>query len=659
MSVHDRLSNLRRRIVRPLPTLKGFFRESDYEFYDLRLSLKQSRMPVAYDAYLARITVYTAIATLVGIPLGIFLTFALSDAGVLETAVSPIGFGPFSGFVETNQLMLQGIFLTIITSAVLGAVTWGTLYYQPSLKAEMRRRSVNHTLPHAITYLYALTYGGMNILDAMKKLSESDDAYGEVAKDFDVIIRDMEFFGSELPSAVQNTRDTTPSENLNEFLDDLLGVMDSGGDIMTFLRTESDRYLERARNDQEDFLSTLTIMGEIYVTMFVAAPLLFIIILIIISLLGEITLPVIFTLVYVGLPVGITAFGIMIHTMSSPYGVGSGELYTHSFHESRVEGSSEEPEQDERFHSYMRTKRVSKIKKVLRDPFRTVKEKPPLVLFVTLPLALITVAWFIYTGAASTDAFSTEPVPTTTLLVAVPLLIAVVPLSILHEVKQMRIRDITRKYPDKLTSLANANKMGLPFTTALEQVSRRSKGVMANEFSKVHNDIIWNSNMSLALVKFANRLRIPQVSRSMKLIAETSRTTGELSKIIEVAATDTKNQYRLMRRRYQEMSSYIAIIIMSFLVYLSVIVVLDVAYLMPIAESIAEADVSPRVSGIPTPFVDVSISTYRMVFYHSVLIQAFGNGILAGKIGADDMLGGLKYSIAFVILAVVVFHVAV
>jgi flagellar protein FlaJ len=43
------------------------------------------------------------------------------------------------------------------------------------------------------------------------------------------------------------------------------------------------------------------------------------------------------------------------------------------------------------------------------------------------------------------------------------------------------------------------------------------------------------------------------------------------------------------------------------------------------------------------------------LFFHSALVQGLGVGLLAGKLANDDVLSGLKYSIALVALTLVVF----
>lgn len=52
---------------------------------------------------------------------------------------------------------------------------------------------------------------------------------------------------------------------------------------------------------------------------------------------------------------------------------------------------------------------------------------------------------------------------------------------------------------------------------------------------------------------------------------------------------------------------------------------------------------------------DIPIEKYRMVFFHAGVIQAFCSGLVAGQMGEDDVLSGLKYAIVMTFIAVVVF----
>jgi flagellar protein FlaJ len=511
-------------------------------------------------------------------------------------------------------------------------------------------------LPHAITYMYAMSYGGTNLVEVFRSLSEAEDTYGEVAAEFDMIVRDMELFGNDMFTALRNARNLTPSDSLEQFLDDLVSVVDSGGNVTTFFEDQAANYMETAKDEQEEFLETLSVLSEIFIVTFVAGPLFMVVTLMVISFLGGSTLTEMAVLIYVGLPLGMLGFLIFIDVLSAPFvQAGTVEL---------DETRSETPdatglETDDRYVAYQSDRRWERVTAFVRDPLADVKDTPLLSLVFTVPAAVAFVALVASQGLAtlSIAAFESTPVATTALLVVVPLLLVMVPLSYFHELKRRRQLVLADRFPDLLNVLSSANYMGIPFIDSLDMVARWSKGVLADEFRYVSNDIQWNHDVTQALLGLGNRLDVPHLTRTIKLIAEGGRTTGDMSRILSIAAEDTRNRHRIDRARQRAMSSYIAIVVIGFLVYLMVIVLIEASYFGAIADVATTPTVPGGGSAGFASLNDVPLDTYRALFFHSVVVMATGTGLLAGKLANNDVLSGLKYSSGLLVLSLVTFLV--
>ncbi|MDZ7688266.1 MAG: type II secretion system F family protein [Halobacteriales archaeon] len=649
----------------PYGFVRGYFKSRPEKYANLRRHLNQARIGVPYDVYLSRAFGYSVMSAAFGVIAGVVTTYVMASSGALDGLRSPIPLsGSAASFATTYSTAIQATLISVSTALVFGVLAWTTLYYYPRLRANQRSRSINVMLPHAVVFMYALTRGGTSIIDAMRELARSEDVYGEVANEFETVVRDMDEFGTPLPTALSNARRTTPSENIKKFFDDLLSTIDSGGDITKFLHNEGERYFERAQDEQEEFVQNLGLLGEVYTTVFIAAPLLFLIILLVMSFIGASTLNAIGVVIYVGIPLGVVTFGLLLHLLSKPYSWDDEVVIaTETEKEASTKArKSEAVRKDPRYRSYRRTKVLKSVRSFLRDPLDPIKRRPTLSLFISVPAALVTFVLVSESDVASTSEILTKPVWTTTVLVVLPVLVAVTPLSFFHEMKNQRIRGVVSRFPEKLSAVSNANEMGMSLTESFDHVSRRGEGGISEEFSRVSNDIRWKHDTSEALVDCANRLRVPQVSRSMNLLSKASRTTGELSRILEVAAQDTANEYRLRKKRAQEMSAYIAVIMISFFVYLGVVLMLDRFYLIPLYEAIPAQEPGSTPTGVGGGEVgsltQIPIETYRTLFYHSALILAFGNGVLAGMMGENDLFAGLKYAIAFTVLTVAAFWVA-
>jgi flagellar protein FlaJ len=306
------------------------------------------------------------------------------------------------------------------------------------------------------------------------------------------------------------------------------------------------------------------------------------------------------------------------------------------------------------FDTFRRIRRKEWLQERLADPTALFRAKPIATLLLTVPLTLLGIGALVTTGLVepTPEAFIAEPVSTTALLIIAPFLAVAVPLSIFHELARRRDREIAERLPDALDILASANQMGVGLTEGLDLVARNLSGRLSTELRQVSNDIRWNNDIQRALLGLADRLQVSQLTRTCKILAEGSRSTGDLHRVLDIAAEDTRHRYRLARDRQQTLSSYTAVVIIGFLVYLAVIVIINESFLGPITGSgLVSGDAGPvSISGD-------AVAAYRTLFFHSAIIQGIGTGLITGKLSDNQVLTGLKYSIALVLIALGVFVV--
>jgi len=645
----------------------GYFKGKDDTYAGYRKKINQARMEVGYDMYLSRITLYSVVTGLVGAFLGVGITVLLSALGLFDAISLSLRLPPgVAEFVSQYAIFIGGFFLTIILAAVLGGIAGGILYYLPSFYAGERRRKIDASLPFAVTFMYALSRGGMNILEVMEKLSNADDVYGEVSQEFDMILRDMDYFGNDLRIALRNASDMTPSENLSDFLDDLLSVIDSGGEMTPFLYNKSQQYHEIRKQDQKGFLDTLALMSESYVTAFVAAPLFIIIITTIMSVMGGANMIQLYAIIYLVLPIASLGFAFVIDIISTG-GEGGAEQLDADHDEFDIEALEQfaEESDDGRVDDLVQARKMQSVKEFVRNPLGGVRENPLWSLGFTVPIAVLVFAGFVLTGSASPmpGAMKSNPIWNTLSLFVLPLMIVTVPLSVFHELKSRRESAIIRELPETLKKLESANETGMTLNESMLLVSQTSSGVLSGELKKVHNEIQWDTSLNEALISFANRMKIPRLSRTIKLITKANESSGNIQGVLQVAARDVDTAYKLDRERFQNMIIYTVIIIVSFLVFLFVIIILENQFLSQMAEagggggsgSGAGGGGAGGAGGAAFNMESVPLDAYRMIFFHAGIIQAFASGLVAGQMGENDVLSGLKYGIVMTLIAVAVF----
>ncbi|MFC6938540.1 type II secretion system F family protein [Salinirubellus sp. GCM10025818] len=650
------VTRARKRVLREkFGYIRAYFKSHSDEYVGLQRRLNQGRFGTTYDLYLTRTVTYAALAGLFGLLFGLLLTWVLSTFGVFE-ALAPESPVPMSsgiaGFLSENRAPIAGAVIASVTSVFAVVAAWAARYYHPSYVVDSRRRNIDLMLPHAIVYGYALSFGGMEFVEVARRMADAEDTYGEVANEFDMVVRDIDLFGNDVFTALRNARNLTPSDNMEQFLDDLLSVLDSGGDVTNFLRDESDKYMDRAMSEQESFLETLATLSELFIVGFVAAPLFLVVTLIMMSFLGAQTVVPLLAVVYAVVPLGMAGFLVVIATLSEPY-----REPGHDLDVTELAGgeASDVVRAHPHFETFQRIRRRSEISEFFSDPVAVFRREPLYTLGLTVPGALALAGLVIVAGLATPtpDAIVADPFRTTSLLFVLPFLVVTLPLTAFHEYEQGRKRTVTRRLPDALDILASANQMGIQLTEGLGLVARNLSGSFAEELRMVRNDIEWNNDIRRALLSLAGRLEVPQLTRTCKIVAEGSRSTGDLHRVLGTAAEDTRHRYRLERDRRQKLNSYTAIVVMGFLVYLAVIVIIDKSFLGPVVTQAAAA--GEGTSNNPVQLSRSSIDLYHTVFFHSALVQSVGTGLITGKLANDSVLSGLKYSIALAVFALLVF----
>lgn len=648
------LATARRALLREkFGRVRTYFKANADRYGLFQQVLNQARLGVSYDVYFARSVAYASLAGVVGAAAGTMLAIVLSRLGFIAELQSPIRMtGDLALFVSVNRTMFVGAVLALCTMFVFAAVTWIARYYVPHAIANARRRSIDIMLPHAIVYMYALSFGGMTLFEILRQMAAADDTYDEVAIEVGAIVRDVDLFGSDLRTAVRNTRHVTPSLRLETFLDDLLGVIDSGGDVTEFLYTEGEKYMDEAQSEQDSFLETLGTMSEVFIVAFVAAPLFLVITLIMTTLLGGGSFFGLFVVVYAVLPLGIAGFLVLVSTLSYPY--------REPTHRMVDDAGEREPNaavrSDPRFSALRSVARRHQLRELIADPFELLQRQPLYTLSLSVPAGIGVVLLTHASGLpADSTAFLHRPYATTLAYVVAPLGIVAVPLTLFHELKRRRDRHVARRLPDVLDVLSSANGMGVPLVAALDIVARNATGRFAVELRHLRNDVEWNHDLRMGLYGLADRLQVPQLTRTCRILGEGSRSTGDLHRVLDVAAEDTRHRHRLERSRRQELDAYVAVVVIGFLVYVSVLVVIDFSFLTPmlgvVPESGGDAD------GLPFAIGAGTVGVYHAVFFHSALIQAVGTGLITGQLADNNALSGLKYSLALVAVALVVFLV--
>ncbi len=227
-----------------------------------------------------------------------------------------------------DLVVLNLAVLVIVTGFVFGAIGFGigfaALVSIPYFRSSAREREINVLLSDSISFMYALSVGGLNQLEILQSMGRAEDTYGEVSREFQSIVQETEYFGTDYRNAIRQQALLTPSDELSQFLTDMLSIVNSGGDMQGFLDDKKDKHLRTAKQQQEQTLETMELFGEMYMTLSLF-PLLLIIILVIMSMLGEAQSRLLYATVYGLIPLTGVGFLVLVSTVKQDE-IGDGSL---------------------------------------------------------------------------------------------------------------------------------------------------------------------------------------------------------------------------------------------------------------------------------------------------------------------------------------------
>ena len=613
------------------------------------------------------------------------LGVGLIVGGVLWAVGTLIGYGAFSlGLVQPEALSLgvpvsgpeMQAFLralvvptaVLISGLVFGSIGFATgfggIVAMPYSRASARKREINLLLADSVSFMYALSVGGLNQLEILRAMAAAEDTYGEVSREFQSIVNETEYFGTDYRNAIRQQSMETPSDELSQFLADMLSIVNSGGDMEGFLKDKKEKHLRTSKQEREMTLETLELFGEMYMTLSLF-PLLLIIILVIMGMMGESDPRLLYATVYALIPLTGVGFLVLVSTVKQDE---PGDGYLHPDGGSdRLQQASQEGlihfgliegfvGQFSVFDRIRDKEGTYKTKQIVSEPHVFFRDNPLYTLAVSVPTALVLVAIAAASGTAPTtvDGWVGRPVWSTFIWVYVPAYIVMVPLAVFHEWSRRSQRAVTENLSESLRKLSSANDTGQTLLESVAAVSETSSGKLAEEFEVIHAKVKYGMSLRDAFVEFNNTYAVPRLARTVKLISEAQEASSEITDVLTTAAQASENQDDIERDRRSRTRMQVAIIVMTYVTLLGVMAILQTQFIEVMGGLASQADSASTASAGGGPSFGgggVEPDVLSLLFFHAVTLQAILSGFISGYIRNADLVSGVKFSVVLMTLA--------
>jgi len=250
------ISNL---FVRPVGNF--FVRKYPTLFEQLYSVLRPANIRVLSNTYVNIIIFLTLIATVLS---GIFFFFL---------------------FLFTTYSFGELFIKTVLMSLFMGIVTLIISYSYPFMRVSERKKNMDVNMPFAVNHMSAIAASGISPAKLFELAAQSEE-YGELNHEFKKIVEYLNMFGYDLTTALDDVAQNTPSEKFKDLLEGLNATLQSGGNIQEYLDAKTNETIDEYKITQQKHIETISAYSDIYTGILIAAPLFFISILSLVSILG-------------------------------------------------------------------------------------------------------------------------------------------------------------------------------------------------------------------------------------------------------------------------------------------------------------------------------------------------------------------------------------
>ena len=230
-------------------------------FKDLDQNLLRSGLRTNFKAYVSLTVLASLLITL--------------SVGVVSSLLFVVFKLPFA------SALLFGVGAALFTSAssVVG------FYLYPIYRADKHKRELDDELPFTTGYLSILASAGVSPEKMFHSLATLSAPLASSSEARDVVTN-VSLFGMDIISALEKTSSRTPSQKLKDMLEGMISTIHTGGNLGGFLRERFKTHMKLKRVSLKKYSDSLSVLAEVYVALLLTGPLLFVIMLSVMSVLG-------------------------------------------------------------------------------------------------------------------------------------------------------------------------------------------------------------------------------------------------------------------------------------------------------------------------------------------------------------------------------------
>jgi len=513
-------------------------------------------------------------------------------------------------FPSTYTLLL----FLLLPALVVGCIGLFFLYY-PGYRIKRRAYKIDLFLPYAINFINSMAVAGISPSEIFTTLA-TINLYGELQKEVKKIAKEITIMNVDSITALKHAIEISPSRKFQEFLQGIIGTIQSGSELHIYLQNSVNKLMEEDYVERQKDLDMLGIIAEIFVTVAIAFPIFLVIILTVFgfftsSSVSSILILNIFSLLV--MPLIYAAFYYLIQSTSL--------------------------EDLNRIYS----KESLTVRQSLK-----VNETPLMILLLSLLIVVLSYGGLGFLDYLGYISFTFYP-QLDFLFLAI--LVVIGPIGVYNYFETQKKKQMQYRLPNFLIEVSDSLSTGATIFDSLKVASKSHYGRLSSEIKKMRSQLSWNVSVKEILIDFADRMKSAIVNRIIISLNKGLVMGGNTPKIFRAAAIEVGQVNRLENQRKAAMSIYTIVILVCFFVLLAIIIIMNLTIFKSFYE-LQDKQVG-RMAGVMFNKIDKTELKYSLFSF--VYVQSIGAGILAGFMMDGKISSGIRYSCILGIISFIIF----
>ncbi|MBU0530765.1 MAG: type II secretion system F family protein [Candidatus Aenigmatarchaeota archaeon] len=259
-------------------------------------------------------------------------------------------------------------------------------------------------------------------------------------------------------------------------------------------------------------------------------------------------------------------------------------------------------------------------------------------------------------------------------MIIISIFLIIVPEFLYKYSRYVWVQDLEEEFPNFVRDLSDAKRSGMSFPEAIGLTSKSNYGKLTPEIEKMHNRLTWGTPFLRVLDIFGRNVSESKIiNEALNLIRESYESGGNVASTLEAISRDMMMLREAESERESLIKQHVFIMYGVFIMFLGVaIMIIQVMVPMVEAQPVNQGEFGLQFSnpcegvgffpcnlysGVGS-FLGVPEGVgmyYTSLFFLVVVVQGLFTGLIAGQIGENSIISGVKHSLIMVFISIGVF----